>query len=212
MTDTEKSYLFKYDSYRLVPSNQLVSVGGTSTSVDSVLIPVFAGKEGTVLRFEGIQEKTLVYNLFKSPSPLIGRSLVSYRILPDQILRYQQIRYISRYTPLVYYSFKEGMFYMNENGNPVVVFTLAVEKEYYLTMTPQTVDLSKFVFVVSKEFKTIEHKFMFSKVKKHIYESGFDVLETDSVEKWCFRNDIRFPSFSTVEDRLSYLSNIKNFL
>ncbi len=95
-----------------------------------------------------------------------------------------------------------------EGDTRTLLYLLVIKKEYLYDINFSNLDYSKFAILISDKFDTPERKLMFGMVKREIinplYELGIDVIYTNNIEKWCFKQPHINLSFDTV-------SEMKNF-
>ena len=80
------------------------------------------------------------------------------------------------------------------------------------TIDKENPDLSKFIFLIRKDFST-KHKHLWNRFSKDIVDnSELDLLFTDDIEKYCFNMQGFIPKFKAISEMQDYCKNVNNLL
>lgn len=114
----------------------------------------------------------------------------------------------------IYYSLKQGIYQLDSNDNPKLLYALVFDTEYYKNrlFIRRNLEPNKSLAIVSKEVDT-ESRYkglrrrLLNFLKNHVSEA--DVLFTDDVNKWCFNSKMPEMTFSSIVAREEYIHRIK---
>ena len=107
------------------------------------------------------------------------------------------------------------IFELDEDNKPTVHFLVAVKSEYIFSIDRSNPDLSMFSMFISNEFiKGDSYKNVYKKIRKDFIEEhqlkGIDTIVTNDINKWCYKNDLDIPSFSTIAEMKEYLKTFNS--
>jgi hypothetical protein len=198
-------------------------------SLGSPYVPYVYGFKGlaTIVKSEDEKNKALLYNLFVKIEEA-NYSLSNNRSLQIPHKFENFIRYFEEFTYPVHFGikkitagftdvtilqvFKGMVLYFEEESSEVkILMTLGVEAASLWKINKNNVDNSKFALFVSKDFEEERFKPLYTKIKKdllpEVQNKGIDIVFTNNIAKWCFRNSFEMPKFGKIMELKKFLND-----
>jgi len=200
-------YLPTYQNGKFNEEDFNTDVVGTSDC--NVFIPFYSIFGHESILFEKINKRVLEYRLPISKSNYVIRQytdLISYLrsnvCLSKFLFKSQDIEhaiYIHR-----------GILY-DENKN--ILMCLAINSEYFLNTKIEEIelmpDINQFVLFISHEFNKIKYKNVRKKIDleylSFVRQLNIDIIETNKINQWLFKNNFKQPKFKNVIEMNKHL-------